>query len=165
MQKTKQKHTKKNPKRKAASEDQVLRGRKEQVWFLATCNQARLSGNSTIRHRNVFRDTEGALKIPKDARRTGVAANTLFHEGPGTQGWTKILCWATAPVPEGRRSRAPVRQRRTERVPHPPWSERRGRTALHGSLLPRQRPEHARLRTPLVRLPRALPFSDSEKAT
>jgi len=48
---------KKKEKEKAASEDQVLR---EQMWFLATCNQIRLSENSKIRHQYVFWDTEGA---------------------------------------------------------------------------------------------------------
>lgn len=156
---------KKKKKRKAASEDQVLRGRKEQVWFLATCNQARLSGNPTIRHQNVFRDTEGALKIPKDTRWTGVAAHTPFHEGPGTQTWTQILCWATAPSPRGQKQPG-VRPRRSERLPQSPWSGlRRGRTALYGSLLPCRRPERARRKPPLAHLPQALPFSGSEKAT
>lgn len=45
----------KKEKKKAASEDQVLR---EQMWFLATCNQIRLSENSKIRHQNVFSETQ-----------------------------------------------------------------------------------------------------------
>lgn len=42
---------KKKKKGKAASEDQVLR---EQMWFLAACNQIRLSENSESRHQYVF---------------------------------------------------------------------------------------------------------------
>lgn len=31
-----------------------------------------------------------------DTRWTGVAAHTLFHDGPGTRTWNKIPCWVTA---------------------------------------------------------------------